>query len=236
MSTGHSGGTFGSSSSTRANHLATETSPYLLQHAYNPVNWYPWCDEAFERAVKENKPVFLSIGYSTWYGIRWCCLNGCIAYILYVVCWHNGGGGGDEYGDDDDDTVIYSHWCHVMEHESFEDRDVADLLNNNFVSIKVDREERPDIGMRSLYKQLICRSHIHDSMPVDNGERWLAIICVSKSKHTTAVLCGHIYTQEYVVCVVPMSRDRVYVWTTRYDGPVTTYRWIIQGWSWQGHG
>ncbi len=85
------------------NRLAAEKSPYLLQHASNPVDWYPWGDEAFEVAKRENKPVFLSIGYST------------------------------------------CHWCHVMEHESFEDPEVAALLNRAFVCIKVDREERPDI-------------------------------------------------------------------------------------------
>ena len=85
------------------NHLKHETSPYLLQHADNPVDWYPWCDEAFELAKNEDKPVFLSIGYST------------------------------------------CHWCHVMEHESFEDTETAALLNKYFISIKVDREERPDI-------------------------------------------------------------------------------------------
>ena len=86
-----------------SNHLVNETSPYLLQHADNPVNWYPWCSEAFERARKEDKPVFLSIGYST------------------------------------------CHWCHVMAHESFENPVTASLLNNSFIAIKVDREERPDI-------------------------------------------------------------------------------------------
>jgi len=87
----------------KANRLINEKSPYLLQHAHNPVNWYPWCEEAFEKAEKEDKPIFLSIGYST------------------------------------------CHWCHVMERESFEDDEVARVLNENFVSIKVDREERPDI-------------------------------------------------------------------------------------------
>ena len=87
----------------KPNHLIQEKSPYLQQHAYNPVDWYPWCEEAFQKALRENKPVFLSIGYST------------------------------------------CHWCHVMEHESFEDEEVAKILNENFVSIKVDREERPDI-------------------------------------------------------------------------------------------
>lgn len=85
------------------NRLANATSPYLLQHANNPVDWYPWGDEAFEKARLEDKPVFLSIGYST------------------------------------------CHWCHVMAHESFEDVAVAKLLNEQYVSIKVDREERPDI-------------------------------------------------------------------------------------------
>lgn len=85
------------------NHLINEKSPYLLQHAANPVDWYPWCTEAFERAAKEDKPVFLSIGYST------------------------------------------CHWCHVMAHESFEDEEVASVLNRDYICIKVDREERPDI-------------------------------------------------------------------------------------------
>jgi uncharacterized protein YyaL (SSP411 family) len=87
----------------RANRLIFEKSPYLLQHAHNPVDWYPWGPEAFEKAQQEDKPIFLSIGYST------------------------------------------CHWCHVMERESFEDLEVADLMNEVFVSIKVDREERPDI-------------------------------------------------------------------------------------------
>lgn len=86
-----------------ANRLKQEKSPYLMQHGENPVDWYPWSEEAFQRAAQEDKPVFLSIGYST------------------------------------------CHWCHVMAHKSFEDPDVAGLLNREFVSIKVDREERPDI-------------------------------------------------------------------------------------------
>ncbi|WP_297890239.1 thioredoxin domain-containing protein [Sulfurihydrogenibium sp.] len=87
----------------KPNRLINEKSPYLLQHAYNPVDWYPWCEEAFEKAKKEDKPIFLSIGYSS------------------------------------------CHWCHVMEKESFEDEEVAEILNQYFVSIKVDREERPDV-------------------------------------------------------------------------------------------
>ena len=86
-----------------SNRLAQEGSPYLLQHRDNPVDWYPWCVEAFEKARREDKPILLSIGYST------------------------------------------CHWCHVMAHESFEDEETAQLLNEKFVCIKVDREERPDI-------------------------------------------------------------------------------------------
>jgi uncharacterized protein YyaL (SSP411 family) len=85
------------------NRLIHEKSPYLLQHAHNPVDWYPWGEEAFEKSKKENKPIFLSIGYST------------------------------------------CHWCHVMEHESFENEAIAKIMNENFVCIKVDREERPDV-------------------------------------------------------------------------------------------
>ena len=85
------------------NRLAREKSPYLLQHAHNPVDWYPWGEEAFAKARRENKPIFLSIGYST------------------------------------------CHWCHVMAHESFEDEATAAIMNREFVSIKVDREERPDV-------------------------------------------------------------------------------------------
>ena len=94
------------------NRLIHEKSPYLLQHAQNPVDWYPWGDEAFARAARENKPVFLSIGYAT------------------------------------------CHWCHVMAHESFEDPGIATLLNTHCISIKVDREERPDID--SVYMS-VCQ-------------------------------------------------------------------------------
>jgi len=87
----------------QTNKLTDEKSPYLLQHAHNPVDWYPWGEEAFAKAKAENKPIFLSIGYST------------------------------------------CHWCHVMERESFEDHEAAAVLNNYFISIKVDREERPDV-------------------------------------------------------------------------------------------
>jgi len=96
------------------NRLFHEKSPYLLQHAYNPVDWYPWGDEAFQEAKRLDKPVFLSIGYST------------------------------------------CHWCHVMEHESFTDQEVADLMNEAFINIKVDREERPDIdGVYMAVSQML---------------------------------------------------------------------------------
>jgi uncharacterized protein YyaL (SSP411 family) len=87
----------------KPNRLITEKSPYLLQHAHNPVEWFPWGEEAFDKARRENMPIFLSVGYST------------------------------------------CHWCHVMAHESFEDQTVANMLNKDFISIKVDREERPDV-------------------------------------------------------------------------------------------
>src|SRR5436309_5171728 len=87
----------------RTNHLIHETSPYLRQHAHNPVDWYPWGPEALERSAREDRPILLSIGYS--------------------AC----------------------HWCHVMEHESFEDEEIAKIMNENFVCVKVDREERPDL-------------------------------------------------------------------------------------------
>jgi uncharacterized protein len=93
------------------NRLAQETSPYLLQHADNPVDWYPWGDEALERARAEDKPILLSIGYA--------------------AC----------------------HWCHVMEHESFEDDETAELMNQRFVNVKVDREERPDVD--ALYMEAV---------------------------------------------------------------------------------
>jgi uncharacterized protein YyaL (SSP411 family) len=93
------------------NRLINETSPYLLQHAHNPVDWYPWGDEALQKAKTEDKPIFLSIGYA--------------------AC----------------------HWCHVMEHESFEDAATAARMNEAFVSIKVDREERPDLD--SIYMNAV---------------------------------------------------------------------------------
>ena len=104
------------------NRLANETSPYLLQHAHNPVDWYPWGEEAFAKARSEDKPLFLSIGYS--------------------AC----------------------HWCHVMERESFENEEIAAFLNAGFVSIKVDREERPDVD--SIYMQAVQMMTGHGGWPM----------------------------------------------------------------------
>src|SRR2546426_2629758 len=104
------------------NQLINETSPYLLQHAHNPVDWYAWGDEAFEKARNENKPILLSIGYS--------------------AC----------------------HWCHVMEHESFENEEIAKLMNENFISIKVDREERPDLDQ--IYMNAVQMMTQHGGWPM----------------------------------------------------------------------
>jgi uncharacterized protein YyaL (SSP411 family) len=104
------------------NRLARETSPYLLQHAHNPVDWYPWGEEAFARARAEDRPVLLSVGYS--------------------AC----------------------HWCHVMEHESFENPDIAAVMNRHFVSVKVDREERPDVDQ--IYMQAVQSMTGHGGWPL----------------------------------------------------------------------
>src|SRR4051812_23668239 len=104
------------------NRLAAETSPYLLQHADNPVDWYAWGEEALARARDEDRPILLSIGYA--------------------AC----------------------HWCHVMEHESFEDEATAGLMNEHFVCIKVDREERPDID--SIYMDAVVSLTGHGGGPV----------------------------------------------------------------------
>ncbi len=106
----------------KANRLAGETSPYLLQHAHNPVDWYPWGEEAIQKARTEDKPIFLSIGYS--------------------AC----------------------HWCHVMEHESFENPEIATLMNDRFVNIKVDREERPDLDQ--IYMSAVQAMTGHGGWPM----------------------------------------------------------------------
>ena len=113
-----------------SNSLINEKSPYLLQHAENPVDWYPWGAAAFEKARREDKPVFLSIGYST------------------------------------------CHWCHVMAHESFEDLQVAEVLNRYFVAVKMDREERPDVD--AVYLR----------------------VCQALSAGAAAVFCGDVSAEE----------------------------------------
>jgi uncharacterized protein len=105
-----------------SNRLKNETSPYLLQHAENPVDWYAWGEEALQKAQNEDKPIFLSIGYA--------------------AC----------------------HWCHVMEHESFEDPQIASMLNEHFVSIKVDREERPDLD--GIYMEAVVAMTGHGGWPM----------------------------------------------------------------------
>ena len=104
------------------NQLAGEKSPYLLQHQHNPVEWMPWGEEAFELARRQNKPIFLSVGYST------------------------------------------CHWCHVMEHESFESETVAAVMNEYFVNIKVDREERPDVDR--VYMTFVQATTGHGGWPM----------------------------------------------------------------------
>ncbi len=106
----------------KPNRLIHEKSPYLLQHAFNPVDWHPWGEEAFAKAKKENKPIFLSIGYST------------------------------------------CHWCHVMEHESFENDSIARIMNENFVCLKVDREERPDVD--KVYMTVVQALTGHGGWPL----------------------------------------------------------------------
>jgi uncharacterized protein YyaL (SSP411 family) len=105
------------------NRLAKETSPYLLQHAHNPVDWFPWGKEALDKAKEENKPILVSIGYS--------------------AC----------------------HWCHVMERESFESEELAAIMNEHFVSIKVDREERPDVD--AIYMDAVQAMGIQGGWPLN---------------------------------------------------------------------
>jgi len=149
-----------------ANRLAKEKSPYLLQHAGNPVDWYPWSDEAFTRAAREDKPVFLSIGYST------------------------------------------CHWCHVMERESFEDAQVAELLNDTFVCIKVDREERPDID--NIY-MTVC------SMMTGSGGWPLTIIMTPDRKPFFAGTYFAKHTQYGRLGMLDMIPRLQDIWRNRRD-------------------
>jgi len=148
------------------NRLAYEKSPYLLQHASNPVDWYPWSEEAFESARSQNKPIFLSIGYST------------------------------------------CHWCHVMAHESFEDSTIANLMNGAFVSIKVDREERPDIDM--LY-MTVCQ------MMTGSGGWPLTIIMTPDKKPFfagTYIPRETRFGRQGMLDLIPLIKQ---IWSTRKD-------------------
>jgi uncharacterized protein len=160
----------------KQNRLAHEKSPYLLQHAANPVDWYPWGDEAFGRAERENKPVFLSIGYST------------------------------------------CHWCHVMAHESFEDPEVAGLMNEVFVSIKVDREERPEIDM--LY-MAVCQ------MMTGSGGWPLTIIMTPDKKPFfagTYIPKGTRFGRVGLLELIPRIKE---IWATRKDEVLSSAGQVI---------
>ncbi|MBN2871265.1 MAG: thioredoxin domain-containing protein, partial [Campylobacterales bacterium] len=129
-----------------SNRLALEDSPYLQQHKDNPIHWYPWCDEAFDRARNEHKAIFISIGYSS------------------------------------------CHWCHVMEHEVFENTDIADFVNRHLICIKVDREERPDIDKH--YQEL------HTLLNRRSGGWPLSVFCTPDNKPFYAATYIPPYTRE----------------------------------------
>ncbi|MFN3307372.1 MAG: thioredoxin domain-containing protein, partial [Candidatus Kapaibacteriota bacterium] len=150
--------------SMKPNKLINEKSPYLLQHAYNPVDWYPWSEEAFEKAKEIDKPIFLSIGYST------------------------------------------CHWCHVMERESFNDPEVAEVLNEVFVCIKVDREERPDID---AFYMKVCQ------MMTGNGGWPLTIIMTPDKKPFFAGTYFPKYSYTNRIGLVDLARNVDRVWKTQ---------------------
>jgi uncharacterized protein YyaL (SSP411 family) len=151
---------------TNLNMLQYENSPYLLEHADNPVYWYPWGAEAFEKAVKEEKPVFLSIGYSS------------------------------------------CHWCHVMENESFKDLEVADLMNRVFVSIKVDREERPDID--KIYMDIA-------QLMTGRGGWPLSIIMTPDKKPFFAATYIPRESRGGMIGMLDLTRSIREIWTNRKD-------------------
>src|SRR5688572_8356405 len=128
-----------------ANRLAEATSPYLLQHADNPVDWYEWGDEAFDAARERDVPILLSVGYA--------------------AC----------------------HWCHVMAHESFEDPETAKLMNEGFVNIKVDREERPDVD--AIYMDSVQAMSGHGGWPMTALDRKSTRLNSSHSQISYAVFC-----------------------------------------------
>ena len=170
------GATMEEISKNKPNRLIFEKSPYLLQHAHNPVDWYPWGEEAFEKAKKEDKPIFLSIGYST------------------------------------------CHWCHVMERESFEDVEVAKLMNETFVAIKVDKEERPDLD--NIY-MTVCQ------MMTGSGGWPLTIIITPDKKPFFAATYIPKETRSARIGMkelIPRIRD---VWQNRRDEVLTSSEKII---------
>ena len=160
------------------NHLSGSKSPYLLQHADNPVDWYPWGEEAFARAKKEDKPIFLSIGYAT------------------------------------------CHWCHVMEHESFEDEAVAALMNEAFINIKVDREERPDIDQ--VYMS-VCQM-------LTGGGGWPLTIIMTPDKEpfyaATYIPKESRYGRIGMVDLIPRIRQ---LWDSDRDKITATSQQILAG-------
>jgi len=160
----------------RPNHLINEKSPYLLQHAYNPVDWYPWGEEAFAKARKENKPIFLSIGYST------------------------------------------CHWCHVMEKESYDDPEIGRLMNDAFVSIKVDREERPDID--NIYMNI--------SVITTGGGGWPLNVIMTPDKRpffvATYIPKDNRFGQTGLVELIPRVKN---LWATQHDKILNSANRII---------
>lgn len=183
----------------KLNRLSLEKSPYLLQHATNPVEWYPWGDEALERAKKEDKMIFLSVGYST------------------------------------------CHWCHVMEKESFENEDIARIMNENFVNIKVDREERPDIDriyMTFVQARVIeiielivafrMQSQQIDNIYISYLYNWYFLDVVKKFniyykciKHKNIEFIKHItynYMKHIIICTNYTDRN-IYLYLTGKVGP-----------------
>lgn len=159
------------------NRLIQQKSPYLLQHAYNPVNWYAWCDEAFEKASSEDKPIFLSIGYST------------------------------------------CHWCHVMERQSFENEEIARLLNADFVAIKVDREERPDID--HIYMQ-VCQA-----LTGSGGWPLTIIMTPDRQPFYTATYVPP-YSQGGMVGLTELLPRLAQLWQNDHDKAVQAARQIAQ--------
>lgn len=180
-----------------ANALVNESSPYLLQHAYNPVKWQPWSQEAFEQAKRENKLVIISVGYS--------------------AC----------------------HWCHVMEHESFEDEEVATLMNKHYISIKVDREERPDVDNLYMTAVQLMTGHggwplncivLPDGRPVYGGtyfnkKQWMNVLTNIENVHREDVE----KVMEYATNLTNGIRQAELVATTKYQEDIALEEALKKG-------